>query len=91
MFGGQSKEEKKEAKIQNLLQKYGMQELTDPRDIQSVREIASDLLGQKMIQLGTALQGNSADLANMALLRAQVEQNYVIIRLLNQIEKNTRK
>lgn len=91
MFGGQSKEEKKEAKIQNLLQKYGMQELTDPRDIQSVREIASDLLGQKMIQLGTALQGNSADLANMALLRAQVEQNFVIIRLLNQIEKNTRK
>lgn len=91
MFGGQSKEEKKEAKIQSLLQKYGMQELTDPRDIQSVREIASDLLGQKMIQLGTALQGNSADLANMALLRAQVEQNFVIIRLLNQIEKNTRK
>lgn len=85
LFGGESKEEKNERKVQELLNKYGLQELTDPRDLDAVRNIAGALMGNKLIELGTAMQGGGADSAKMSYLRAIVEQNWIIIRQLDKL------
>ena len=44
MFGKQkeTKEEKQARKEQELLEKYGLQELSDPQDVASVRKIAQE-------------------------------------------------
>ena len=67
LFGNK---EDKGSKAEALLEKYGLQELKDPRDLESVRQIASALVGNKLIELGTALQGNGADAAKMTYLHA---------------------
>ena len=85
LFGGESKEEKQERKVQAILDKYGLQELSDPRDIEAVRTIATALIGNKMIEVGTALSGTGPDVAKMSYLRAIVEQNWIIIRQLDKL------
>ena len=87
LFNNANKEDKKTAKVEALLEKYGLQELKDPRDVESVRAIASSLMGNKLIELGTALSGNGDDAAKMSYLSAIVEQNWIIIRLLDKIAK----
>ena len=78
LFG--NNEEKQEQKVHALLQKYGLEELSDPRDIQAVRNIATNLMGNKLIEFGAALQGNGADSAKMSYLNAIMEQNFIMIR-----------
>ena len=85
LFSGESKEEKQERKVQAILDKYGLQELSDPRDIEAVRTIATALMGNKMIEVGTALSGTGPDVAKMSYLRAIVEQNWIIIRQLDKL------
>ena len=87
LFNHANKEDKKTAKVEALLEKYGLQELKDPRDVESVRAIASSLMGNKLIELGTALSGNGDDAAKMSYLSAIVEQNWIIIRLLDKLAK----
>lgn len=88
LFGEkESKEDKKARKAQELLEKYGLQELSDPRDIESVKNIANNLMGNKLIELGTALSGSGEDVAKMTYLSAIVEQNWIIIRLLDKLTK----
>lgn len=87
LFSGETKEEKKERKVQELLDKYGLQNLSDPRDKESVKAISEALLGNKLIEVGTVMQGGGADAAKMSYLRAIVEQNWIIIRLLDELNK----
>lgn len=83
LFG--NNEEKKAEKAQALLRKYGLENLSDQRDIQAVQNIANDLMGNKAIEFGTLLQGNSSDAAKMSYLNAIMQQNFIIIRLLDKI------
>lgn len=85
LFG--NNEDKKEQKIQALLQRYGLEDLSDPRDKQAVQNIASNLMGNKLMELGTALQGNGVDSAKMSYLSAIMEQNFIMIRQLDRIAK----
>lgn len=85
LFG--NSEEKKAAKVEELLNRYGLQELSDERDFDSVTRIAWNLTGNKMIELGVALQGNGADSAKLSYLNAIMEQNFIIIRQLDRISK----
>lgn len=85
LFNNANKEDRKAAKTEALLEKYGLQELSDPRDAESVRAIASSLLGNKLIELGTALSGGSEDAAKLSYLSAIVEQNWIIIRQLDKL------
>lgn len=85
LFG--NTEEKKAAKVEALLNRYGLQELSDQRDLDSVRNIATNLMGNKLIQLGAALQGNGADAANLSYMNAIMEQNFIMIRQLDRIAK----
>lgn len=85
MFG--NSEDKKAAKVEALLSRYGLQDLNDDRDYESVQNIATNLMGNKLIEIGSALQGNGADAAKMSYLNAIVEQNFIIIRQLDRIAR----
>lgn len=85
LFG--NTEEKKAAKVEALLNRYGLQELSDRRDLDSVRNIATNLMGNKLIELGAALQGNGADAAKLSYMNAIMEQNFIMIRQLDRIAK----
>jgi hypothetical protein len=90
MFGNQkeTKEEKRARLEQELLEKYGLQELSDPQDIASVRKIAQELTGTSLMETGMALSiGSAADTVEVSYLRALVEQNFIIIRQLDRIAK----
>ena len=87
LFGQkETKEEKIARKTQALLEKYGLEHL-DPKDLESVRGINLALMGNSMTELGTALTGNSVDSAKLSYLRALTEQNWIIIRQLDKINK----
>ena len=82
---GSDKEEKKTEKVYELLHKYGLQELSDPRDVESVKQIAYKLAGSNLINIGTALGGSAQDVGKLSLLQAIVEQNWIIIRQLDKL------
>lgn len=85
LFGGETKEDKQDKKAQALLSKYGLEELSDPRDLENVRNIARSLMGNKLIEMGTALTGSGVDSTKMSYLSAIVEQNWIIIRQLDKL------
>lgn len=89
LFGGN--EDKKQQKVEAMLEKYGLNCLSDPTDIQAVKSISYDLVGNKMIELGVALQGNGADAAKLSYLNAIMQQNYIIIRQLDRLNQNIEK
>lgn len=82
---GEGKEEKQERKAQELLAKYGLNDLSDPRDLENVKNISRSLMGNKLIEIGTAMQGGGVDAAKMSYLSAIVEQNWIIIRQLDKL------
>ena len=62
------------------------------KKVASLKEIASSLAGSKMYSFGSLLSGNSNETFALEMSRAQVEQNFIlmrqneeIIRLLKQI------
>ncbi len=89
LFG--NKEEKREEKAQELLKKYGLEDLSDPRDVEAVTKITYDLMGNKLIEFGTLLQGNSVDSTKLSYLHAIMQQNFIIIRQLDRIAKSLEK
>ena len=85
MFGKETKEEKQARKTRELMERYGLEELTDPRDQQAVKTIASELAGTGLMDLGITLTGKAEDITKIHLLRTLVEQNWIIIRQLDRI------
>ena len=89
LFGGnkETKEEKQARKVQELLEKYGLQDLSDPRDLESVKNISLSLAGNGLLELGTTFSAKSEDLVKMSYLSALVEQNWIIIRQLDRLNR----
>ena len=85
----EEKEQKKQEKEQKLLAKYGLDQLTDQKDIESVRNIASELAGTGLMELGTTLSfgAKAEDLIQISCQKAMVEQNFMIIRKLCEISE----
>lgn len=92
IFNGESKEEKKARKAQELMEKYGLTGF-DPEYQKAVWEINNNLAGNALIEAGTALSinGSPADTAKMSYLHALVNQNWIIIRELDAIRKSLEK
>ena len=87
LFGAkETKEDKVARKTQAMMEKYGLEYL-DPKDLESVRNIGYALMGNGLIELGTALSGSGVDVAKMSYLRALIEQNWIIIRQLDRLNK----
>ena len=82
--------EKQEQKIQATLEKYGLDSLTDPNDIESVRQIARELMGTGLQETGMALslQGKPYETLPVYYLRAILEQNWIIIRQLDRLNSH---
>lgn len=84
----ETKEEKQARKERELLQKYGLDELNDPKDIESIKKVVSELAGSGIAELGMALTFTKVeDSLPVYYQRAIVEQNFIIIRQLDRIAK----
>ena len=89
LFGDkETKEEKQERKAQKLLDKYGLSQV-DAKDVESIKKIMLDLIGTGFIKTGMALtlSTKAEEQAKVAYLSALVEQNWIIIRQLDRLNK----
>lgn len=88
LFGTkETKEEKQDRKNKDLLAKYGLETVND-KDLESIRNIINDLMGNGLIKTGMALSfAKAEEQAKVSYLSALVEQNWIIIRQLDQISK----
>ena len=84
------KQAEQEAKDKAAMEKFGVD--FDSYTSDDLKEIASSLAGSKMYSFGSLLSGNSNETFALEMSRAQVEQNFIlmrqneeIIRLLKQI------
>lgn len=90
LFEKEPKMDKQQRKAMELLQKYGLQNLTDPNDLASVQKIVNELAGTGMMETGIALGGGSEkDIARVSMQyqRAIVEQNFILIRQMDKIAR----
>lgn len=84
----EEKAAKQESKEQALLDKYGVGNLSDPEDMESVRKIAQELAGSGLMEAGLKLQMAKAEIQlPISYQRAIMEQNFIIIRQLDKIAK----
>ncbi|MGB9813533.1 MAG: hypothetical protein ACPLRZ_07620 [Thermovenabulum sp.] len=84
-----SKDEK-EAQRKELLNAkmalYNLQNLSQ-EDKEVVNGIMEGLRGSGLIEFGTIFHGKAEDVAKLGYLRALLEQNWLIIKLLNEINQ----
>lgn len=93
LFG--NNEEKKEQKTAAILSKYNLNDLSDPRDRESIMKIAQSMAGVGLIATGADLSFGTNE---KAMLQAQMhyqkvimEQNFIMIRQLDRIAKSLEK
>lgn len=86
LFGGPSKEEKQAKELAKFTARYHLDDL-DPRDLENVKSIACDLMGNSLAALGATMTGKGEDGAKLTYLSALVQQNWLIINQLNRISK----
>lgn len=88
MFGNkEAKQEKQDAKLQELMEKYGLGDVS-PEYADAVKKIAAELAGTGMMETGMRLSmAKAEDALPVYYLRAIMEQNFVIIRELDALLK----
>lgn len=87
MFGNKvSKEEKKAAKMQEIANKYNLGDI-NPKDLETVKGINYELMGTGLMEFGTLLTGKAEDNVKIAYLNTLIQQNWIIIRQLDEISK----
>jgi hypothetical protein len=75
-----------EAKEQQLMNKFGVGNLTDPEDRASVKKIAEELVGTGLMETGLKIGMAKAEIQlPISYQRAIMEQNFIIIRQLDKI------
>lgn len=84
----EEKAAKAEEKIAKLMAKYHLEDVS-PKYANSVKEISSDLVGAGIGEAGVALGMNykTEDMLKIQYLKAIMHQNWIIIRLLDDIVK----
>jgi len=85
----ETKEDKQARKEQELFEKYGLDSLTDPQDIQSARKIVTELAGTGLMETGLKLSmgAKPEDQLQVVYQRTLMEQNFIIIRQLDKLNK----
>lgn len=74
------KEEKRQEKLEEMMSRYNLNELS-PEDKEYARMIVKSMAGTSLI----GLTSNAEDMAKIGLSQTLVEQNFLIIKLLNEI------
>ena len=72
-----------------LLEKYGLDELSNPKDVESVKSIASNLVGAGLMDAGMkiGMGAKVEDQLQVMYQKAIMEQNFIIIRKLCEISE----
>lgn len=87
LFDGKSKEERQAEKLQKMMHKYHLENI-DPKYSDAVKDIQNELLGTGLGELGVKLSMPDITKAlPIYYLRTLIEQNWIIIRQLDDIEK----
>ena len=83
----EEKEQIKQEKTLKQLEKYGLTDLTDERDIEAVKHIVFNLIGTGLMDVGAALSLTEKNLLRVLVdyEKSIFEQNMIIIRMLNKI------
>lgn len=75
-------------KEQKMLEKYGLQNLSDPADIDSVKKIVQELVGTGISEAGLKIGLTDPKyMLPITYQRAIMEQNFIIIRMLDKLIK----
>lgn len=89
LFG--NNEEKKEQKIQAVLAKYNLEDLSDERDKEAILKIAQSMVGVGLIaagaDIGLGTNEKAMIQAQMHYQKVIMEQNFIMIRQLDRIAK----
>ncbi len=81
------KRKKEEEKLMKVLEKYNLEKI-NPEYADSVRDIQLELMGTGLIDFGSFFSGrNSEDTLKIAYLKTLMEQNWIMIRQLDEISK----
>lgn len=87
LFGNkETKEDKKAAKMQELAAKYHLVDI-NPKDLEAIRNINYELMGTGLMEFGTLLTGKAEDNVKIAYLNTLIQQNWIMIRQLDEISK----
>lgn len=93
LFG--NNEEKKEQKIQAVLAKYNLEDLSDERDKEAILKIAQSMVGVGLIaagaDIGLGTNEKAMIQAQMHYQKVIMEQNFIMIRQLDRIAKSLEK
>lgn len=83
----EEKAAKKEAKLDAMMAKYGLENLS-PEYRDKVKDINDELMGMGALEAGMKLSmAKSEDQLKISYLHAIMEQNWMIIRLLDEIKR----
>lgn len=87
-----TEDEKQQAQAEKemkLLAKYGLDTLTNPKDIESVKRISNELIGSGMMEAGVKLSmaAKPEEQLQVTYQRTIMEQNFLIIRKLCEISE----
>lgn len=81
----ENKEEKKQQEIEKFMERYQLNEISN-QDLVIIKKIATDLMGNNLLKAGMALSfAKAEEQAKVTYLSALVEQNWIMIRQLNNI------
>lgn len=81
----ENKDDKKQQEINNFMAKYQLDEIDD-KDLVIIKKIATDLIGNNLLKAGMALSfAKAEEQAKVSYLSALVNQNWIMIRQLNNI------
>ena len=90
LFG--NSEEKKEQKTEAILSKYNLNDLSDPRDRESIVKIAQSMVGVGLLaagaDIGLGTNEKAMIQAQMHYQKVIMEQNFIMIRQLDRIAKS---
>lgn len=82
----ETNERKAREKEQKMLEKYGLQGLTDPADVESVKKIVQELVGTGISEAGMKIGLTDPKfMLPITYQRAIMEQNFIIIRMLDRL------
>lgn len=88
-----TQEEKQQAqnnKIYQTMVRYGVDDLSDPKDMQAIQNIVNSLAGSSLMEVGSLMAGTEAIMnrVNAQYSKAIFEQNFIIIRQLERLNRN---
>lgn len=87
IFGSkEDKDAKKAAKLQEIAAKYNLNDI-NPKDLKTIQNINYELMGTGMLEFGTLFTGKSEDNVKIAYLNTLIQQNWIMIRQLDEISK----